>query len=178
MATVTKRIQPHRRLGLSATPTIQIAQKSSASFVKGAPVYIDSTGYLAASPTDTLSSSHKAVQSVAPEVLGFAQEDAESGNTSKVGVVPALPGMMFKGQAIDTTASSSAGALGTIAQTHVGGVYGIAKLSADTHYAIDLGMASNRSPALVLELLDPVSTVGGVVGFVIRTGWRQIDQSV
>ena len=178
MAKVTKRIEPHRRLGLSSTPTIQIKQKSSAVFIKGAPVYIDSTGYVVKSPTDAVSSSHVAVQAVAPEVLGFAQEDAESSNTSVVGITPALPGMMFKGQVIDTTADSSVGALATLAQSHLGGIFGLALLNGDTHYGVDIGFASNRSPALVLELIDAVSTVGGQVGFVIRTGWRQIDQSV
>ena len=177
MATVTKRIEPHKRLGLSSTPTIQIEQKASSTFVKGAPVYIDSTGYLTSSPVDTLSSSHSAIQAAAAEIIGFAQEAGanSASNTTKVGVIPALPGMTFKGQLISTTDSSSAGGLHAIEQTHLGGTYGLAKLSGDTHYGVDVDFASSRNAVVITELIDAVGDSGGQVAFIVRAGWRQLD---
>lgn len=170
MATVTKRIEPHRRLGLSSTPSIQAAQKASSSYVKGDPVYIDSSGYVAASPTASVSSSD-AIDTADADIFGFVQEDGanSASNTSKVGVTPALPGMTFKGQLIDTTAAS----LASLAQTDLGAKMGLAKLSGDTHYGVDKGTASSRDCVLVIELIDPVGTSGGQVGFVVRDTWNQ-----
>ena len=170
MATVTKRIEPHRRLGLSSTPILQIAQVASASYVKGAPVYIDSDGYLAASPTASVSSAD-AIDTAAADIFGFVAEDGanSASNTSKVAVIPALPGMIFKGQLISTTSA----ALATSAQTDVGAAMGLAKLSGDTHYGVDKSTASSRDCVLVVELIDPVGTSGGQVGFMVRDTWNQ-----
>jgi hypothetical protein len=52
---------------------------------------------------------------------------------------------------------------------------GLAKLSGDTHYGVDKGTASSRDCVTVLELIDPSGTCGGLVGFVVRAGWRQLD---
>ena len=169
MANVTKRIEHHRRLGLSSTPSIQAAQKASAAYKKGAPVYIDTNGYVAAAPIASVSS-HSAIDTAAGDIMGFAQEDgaASASNTSKVGVTPAVPGMMFKGQLIST----STGALATIAQTDLGAAMGLAKLSGDTHYGVDKGVASSRDCVVVMELIDAVGTVGGQVGFMVRDTWN------
>jgi len=177
MPTVVKRIEPHRRLGLSSTPTLRIAQKASSTFIKGAPVYIDSTGYITSTPVDTLTSSHSAVQAAAAEILGFAQEAGanSASDTSLVGVTPALPGMLFKGQMMSTTDSSNSGALKTTTQTMIGGNYGLAKLSGDTNYGIDADLASSRDAVTVVEAIDAIGTSGGLMGFVVRAGWRQLD---
>lgn len=171
MAVVTKRIEPHRRLGLSSTPSIQAAQKASSSYKKGAPVYIDGSGYVAASPVASVSS-HSAIDTAAADIVGFVQEDGanSASNTSKVGITPALPGMMFKGQLIDTTT----GALASLAQTDLGAAMGLAVLSGDTHYGVDKGTASSRDCVLVVELIDAVGTSGGQVGFVVRDTWNQL----
>ncbi len=169
MAVVTKRIEPHRRLGLSSTPSIQAAQVASAAYKKGDPVYISASGYVTASPVASVSS-HSAIDTAAGDITGFVQEDGanSASNTSKVGVTPALPGMMFKGQLIDTTT----GALATVAQTDLGANMGLAKLSGDTHYGVDKGTASNRDCVQVLELIDAVGTSGGQVGFIVRDTWN------
>jgi len=171
MATVTKRIEPHRRLGLSSTPSLQVAQKASAAYKKGAPVYIDGDGYLAASPIASVSSS-SAIDTAAADIIGFVQEDgaADASNTSKVGVTPALPGMTFKGQLINTATPG----LATIAQTDLGAAMGLAKLSGDTHYGVDKGTASSRDCVIVTELIEAVGTSGGQVGFMVRDTWNQM----
>jgi hypothetical protein len=173
MASVTKRIEPHRRLGLNATPSLQIAQVAGLTAVKGAPVYIDSNGYIAASGTDSVSSNSAVQAAASTSIVGFLQEDgaSDSSNTSKVGVTPALPGMMFKGQLLD----SSSGSLTASAQTDVGANMGLAVLDGDTHYGVDKGIASSRDCVTVLELIDASGTCGGLVGFVVRAGWRQLD---
>lgn len=174
MSTVTKRIEPHRRLGLSSTPSLQIAQAASLTAKKGAPVYIDSSGYIAASPTDSVSSNACVQAAATGAIIGFLQEDgaSDANNTTKVGVIPALPGMMFKGQLIN----SASGSLTASAQTDVGAAMGLAKLSGDTHYGVDKGIQSSRDCVQVFELIDPVGTSGGQVGFVVRAGWRQLDE--
>ena len=176
MATVTKRIMAHKRLGLAATPLMNAAQKASASYVAGAPVYIDSNGYLAACTVDTEgSSSASLVKAAASQsIVGFANQAGagSASDTTAVGFVPALPGVMFKGQLVDSTSSGSAG---TLAQTDLGADMGIAKLSADTHYGVDKGVASSRDCVTVVDLIDDVGDSGGQVGFIVRAGWRQLD---
>lgn len=169
MAVVTKRIEPHRRLGLSSTPTLRAAQAASSSYKKGDPVYIAADGFVTASPTASVSS-HAAIDTAAGDITGFVQEDGanSASDTSKVGIIPALPGMIFKGQLIDTTT----GALATIAQTDLGANMGLAKLSGDTHYGVDKGTASSRDCVQVVELIDAVGTSGGQVGFIVRDTWN------
>jgi len=177
MATVTKRIEPHRRLGLSSTPTLQIAQAASLAAVKGAPVQITS-GYINVCDTASVSSADQVKPAASGDyLLGFLQEDGagSASNTSKVGVTPALPGMIFKGQLID----NSTGALVTLVQaTHLGAKAGLAKLSGDTHYGVDMSPASSADCVTVVELIDAIGTSGGQVGFVVNASWRQIDVEV
>lgn len=173
MATVTKRIEPHRRLGLSSTPTIQAAQAASLSAVKGAPVQITS-GYINVCDTASVSSSSQVKPVGSGDyILGFLQEDGagSASNVSKVGVIPCIPGMLFKGQLMD---SSTAG-LVTIAQTHLGTKCGLGVLSADTHYAVDVSPAASADCLTIVELIDAIGTSGGQVGFMVNANWRQFD---
>jgi hypothetical protein len=170
MAKVTKAISPHRRLGLSSTPSLQIAQVAGLVAKKGAPVYIDGNGFIASSlATGT------EVMAVATGglVLGFLQEDgaSDSSNTSKVGVTPALPGMSFKGQLIEVTT----GSLHVIEQTDLGASGGLAKLSGDTHFGVNVVPGTSRDVVVINELIDPVGTIGGLVGFYVRAEFRQMD---
>jgi hypothetical protein len=160
-------------LGLNATPLLNIAQKASSTYKKGAPAYIDSSGHLAASPTDSVSSNSCIQAAGTGAILGFMAEDGSSAtDTDKRGIIPALPGMMFKGQLVD----SGSGSLTASAQTDVGAAMGLCLLSGDTHYGVDKGIASSRDCVQVLELIDDVGTCGGLVGFVVRAGWRQLDE--
>jgi hypothetical protein len=172
MAVVTKRIEVHRRLGLNATPTMQIAQYATSTYVKGAPVYI-SGGYLVASPLDSVGTC-SLIGTAAGDISGFVQEDgaASGSDASKVGMTPAIPEVTFKGQLIDSTGDSNAGALATIEQTDLGAHMGLGKCSGDTHLGVDKGIAGSRDCVIVTELIDPVGTVGGLVGFVIRDTWN------
>jgi hypothetical protein len=171
MATVTKRIEPHRRLGLSSTPSLQIAQKAGLTAKKGAPVYIDSSGYIASSLTSGTNAEIEPAGS--GYIVGFLEEDgaSDSTNTSKVGVVPALPGMMFKGQLIEVTT----GSLHAIAQTDLGANLGLGKISGDTHFGVVGDPTSSKEAVKCVELIDPVGTAGGLVGFIVRAAWRQLD---
>jgi hypothetical protein len=173
MPQVTKRIEPHRRLGLSSTPTIRHNQKASAAYIKGAPVYIDSNGFVAACTVDTVSANSCIKAAASQSILGFAQEAGASSasDTSKVGVTPALPGMMFKGQLVDSTSN----AIVASQMTDVGANMGLCLISGDTMYGVDKGVASSRDCVQVLELIDDSGTTGGQVGFVVRAGWRQLD---
>jgi hypothetical protein len=176
MATVTKRIGPHRRLGLSSTPTIQAAQAASLSAVKGAPVQITS-GYINVCDTASVSSSSQVKPHASGDlILGFLQEDGagSASNTSKVGVIPAFNGMMFKGQLMD----SSGAALVTLAQTHLGTSVGLGVLSGDTHYAVDASPAASADCLTIVELIDPIGTVGGQVGFIVKALWRELDVEI
>jgi hypothetical protein len=171
MAAVTKRIAPHRRLGLSSTPSLRIAQKDGLTSIKGAPVRIDSSGFVASCIT---TGTHSEIEGTATgHIIGFLQEDgaSDSSNNSKVGVTPALPGMMFKGQFVEITT----GSLKATVQTAVGSKAGLAKLSGDTHFGVVITPTASYDCVLILELIDPVGTVGGQVGFVVRAAWRQLD---
>lgn len=102
----------------------------------------------------------------------MAEDGSSTSDTNKRGIVPALPGMMFKGQLVD----SSSGSLTASAQTDVGAAMGLALLSGDTHYGVDKGIQSSRDCVQVLELIDDAGTCGGLVGFVVRAAWRQLDE--
>jgi hypothetical protein len=177
MAVVTKRIEVHRRFGLSSTPTIQIAQVASLSAVKGAPVYVDSNGFIAPSTTETVGTCEM-ISTVSRIIVGFLQEDGAGSaqNTSKVGVTPAVPGVTFKGQLIDSTGDSAAGALATIAQNDLFTLVGLGYCASDTHYGVDKGVAGSRDCLMIVELIDPVGTVGGLVGFQVRDTWNMFRE--
>jgi hypothetical protein len=147
---------------------MQIAQASGLTAVKGAPVYINSSGQIASTPsTGTAPATTENVAS-GGVILGFLQEDgaSDSSNTSKVGVNVALPGMMFKGQLVTSSA------LAVTAQTHVGASGGLARISGDTHWGVSTNPADYC--LFITELVDPIGTCGGLVGFVIRNSYLQM----
>jgi hypothetical protein len=148
---------------------MQIAQLASTAFIKGAPVYIDGNGFLAPSTTASIGA-HVGISTATAIISGFAQEAGagSASNTSKVGMIPLVPGMTFKGQLIDTVASG----LGTIEQTDLGAHMGLALLSGDTLYGVDKTTTGSTDCLIVTELIDPVGTVGGMVGFVVRDTWN------
>jgi len=173
MATVVKRIEPHRRLGLSSTPSMQIAQASGLAAVKGAPIYIDSSGNIASTLTSGGATGY-AVTTVASGALiaGFLQEDTASDTTKpKISFTPSLPGMMFKGQLVESTT----GSLHVLAQTDVGSSGGLIRFSGDTHFGVNTTPGSSQACVMITELLDDIGTTGGMVGFVVRASFRQLD---
>ena len=172
MATVTKRIEPHRRLGLSSTPMMNIEQATSFTGKKGEPVFIDGSGQIRASETTGTTTGYQIAQvSESGLIAGFLTEDGASGDSVKIGFVPALPGMMFKGQLVETTT----GSLHVLAQTDVGASMGLVKFSGDTHYGVNSTPGSGNECVKVVELIDTVGTTGGMVGFVVNAEWRQLD---
>ena len=172
MALVTIKLRPHRKLGMNATPTIREAQASAGTFVQGAPVNFQS-GYIAACATQAVAGNGAAVD-VSTGVLGIADEPAASSDVSKVNVTPALPGQMFRGQLIT---SETTAALVTLAQTHIGALAALTLVTSDTHYGVDIGAtAIGAEPCVkIVELIDPIGTSGGEVGFVFLQGVRHLD---
>ena len=172
MATVTKRIEPHRRLGLSSTPSMRIVQATGFTGKKGDPVFIDGSGQIRASETTGTSSGYQVAQvSESGMIVGFLLEDGASGLSDKIGFIPNLPGMMFKGQLVETTT----GSLHVLAQTDVGASMGLVKFSGDTHWGVNSTPGSGNECVKVVELIDDIGTTGGMVGFVVNAEWRQLD---
>ena len=171
MATVTKAISPHRRLGLSSTPSMRIEQTTGFTAKKGAPVYIDSSGQIASSVSTGGSTGYQIEGPSSGLIVGFLTEDGASGLSNKIGFVPALPGMMFKGQLCETTT----GSLHVLAQTDVGASAGLVRFSGDTHFGVNVTPHASKECVKIVELIDDVGTTGGMVGFVVHATWRQLD---
>lgn len=172
MATVVKRIEPHRRLGLSSTPMMNIEQATSYTGKKGDPVFIDSSGQVRASETTGTTTGYQiAAPSESGLIAGFLAEDGASGPSNKIAFIPALPGMMFKGQLCETTT----GSLHVLAQTDVGASAGLVKFSGDTHWGVNVTPGSGNECVKIVELIDAVGETGGMVGFVVNAEWRQLD---
>lgn len=175
MAQATTRIKASRKLGLAATPSLVGAQVSAGTASKGHPVYIDSSGYIAASVTASASSSTVVVaKASSAQIAGFLQEGMTASSTSNVGYTPAVPGVTFSAHITDEAGSPSSNA--TIAQTDLGATMAIGKVSGDSHYSlVKSDSTASVQSARVVELIDPVGTVNGRVGFVVREAWRQVD---
>ena len=171
-AIATKKIMPHRTLGLNTHPVIVAAQGSADTFVAGDPVEFDS-GYVGAADVTAIASVGDCVD-VSAGIIGFAAEPATASSTAKVGVHVATPQTMFKGQLIT---SETTPALVTIAQTHLGATAAITKLDTDSVYAVDVGATAVAAEPLVkiVELIDPVGTSGGEVGFIVLQTGRNLD---
>lgn len=181
MAQAKVRIMPFSHMGLSSTPSFVGKQKASSSYVAGAPVYIDGSGYIAAMTTTAsqgVSSALTTAKKSASTMLGFVAQDGlnSASKTSDVGVHVALEGMEFIGHLISATSASSNAKL---AQTDLGANLPIAKHDSDTHWGIckqtsSISSASSCATGTVTRLIDAVSTVNGRVAFVIEAAFRQL----
>ena len=172
MPIVTKRIRPHRRLGLSSTPTMQVKRIAGLTAAQGAPIMLAS-GEVIATQTDDLSHGYCVQAATDAQIMGFLSEDggSDSSDSSKIAFVPALANMTFKGQLVNTLSS----ALAVTHHTDVGMTAGLAHLTDGVNYGVDKGYSTSRDCLMVTELIDASGTCGGLVGFVVRAGWRQLD---
>lgn len=175
MPIVTERIRPHKRLGLSSTPTMSAPQVAGLTAQQGTPIHIAS-GYVTATPTDDLSSRFAVQAATDAAIMGFLCEDgaSDSSDTSDITFVPALENITFKGQLIN----SISGTLAVCQGSDVGLNAGLAHLTGDTHYGVDKGFSTSRDCVMITELIDASGTCGGLVGFVVRADWRQMNGSV
>jgi hypothetical protein len=173
MTAVKRPIIASKSLGLNPPPMLACAQKANSTYVRGAPVYLDTNGYLAATGVDTVGSDSCVKAAASAKIVGFVAEAgaASSSDTTAVAYHAAIEAQLFEGNLIDGTASSNAH---TLAQTDVGGAYGLCKPTGETHYGVDAGAASSRDCVTVVDLVDAIGTVNGRVQFIVRASWRQL----
>ena len=166
-------------MGLTSTPMINGPQKANSSYVIGAPVYIDASGYIAAASTTASLGAGSTLTGISAAIAGFVAENgaASSSKTSNVTVHAAVEGMEFIGHVISAASPSSNAKL---AQTDLGAVMYLGLVDAsDTHWGIVKHGASSFSAnakveVVVTRLIDAVSTVNGRVAFTIKDDWRQL----
>ena len=163
MATVNKKLRPHRRLGLHSTPTMALPQKSDQTFVQGAPVNLNASGEVIACATQSVTTGDAV--DVSEQLIGIAGEPASSGSTAKRTFTPFMQGMIFKGQLMT---SETTAALVTTTQAHVGDTACLTKVTGDTHYGVDIGATAVAAEACVkiVEIIE-LGVSGGDVGFVL-----------
>lgn len=178
MAQTPMKLRPCSKMGLTSTPMIVGPQKASASYVAGAPVYIDASGYIAAASASASLGAGSVVSGVTVAIAGFVAEAgaASASSTADVGVHVAAEGVEFIGHLISAASASSNAKL---AQTDLGAVMYLAKQNADTHWGVIKHGSSSFAAAshvdvVVTRLIDAVSTVNGRVAFTIKSDWRQL----
>jgi hypothetical protein len=160
-------------MGLNSTPTRSVAQVSAGTAALGDPIYIDASGYLAASATTSASSSAVVVNaSASAQIAGFLGEAMAASSTSDVTYTPALAGVIFQANLSDEAGSPSSNA--AIAQTDLGANMAIGKVSGDSVYSlIKSDSTASVQSAIVVGFIDAVGTAAGRVEFVVREAWRQ-----
>jgi len=141
-------------------------QKSSATFIEGAPVKL-SSGTLVACSTASAGSVTYVKKSSLSNIIGISGGKATSGATTNLLVHKLQEGMEFIGNLVHLSASSAvASAIGST-------VY-MGKASGDTHYGWSLDTPGASSSAYVIgivtRLIDPASTVNGRVQAIITRG--------
>lgn len=163
------RILPHRRLGLSSTPTAGNAEGDNQTFNKGDPIQIAS-GYVKAMSTVSVNSNTAIKKS--QKIAGFVARDGKNNtNNPRAPFVPALPDVVFKGYLVHNTKSSA-----KIAQAQVGTSYPLVKIQNDSYFGVAIDStksnASVDTHVKVVELLDAIDTVNGRVGFIVDDSHR------
>ena len=163
MALVNQELGAHRRLGMNATPTMVLPQKSDQTFVKGAPVNLNASGEVIACATQSVTTG--AAVDASEQAIGIAGEPAVNGTTAKRTFTPFTQGMMFKGQLMTSETSA---ALVTTLQEHVGDVACLTLTTSDVHYGVDIGATAVAAEPLVkiVEIIE-LGVSGGLVGFVL-----------
>lgn len=147
-------IRAGRRLGLNATPGMVGLEAATQTFVKGAVLIDNGSGYLAeggANPTG---------------ILGIADEDAHNdgaAGTSKIAFTPAIPNVLFE------ASLDQASALGTYVslQTDLWAEYGITEDASGIWY-VDVDKTGATGRFRIVEFIDAVgSTFTRVLGFFV-----------
>ena len=112
-------IRPGPSLGLSATPAMSGPQVSGGAVIRKNPVYQDSNGFIAATPTTSVSSNLVVQAAGSGMIAGFLQDPMVSSpaNTNRVGFTPVIPGKIFEAELFDSGETADAH---TLAQTDIG----------------------------------------------------------
>jgi hypothetical protein len=170
MAQAKIRIFPGKRQGHHSAPTITAPQASAATFAHGAPVKF-STGNLVAVSTVSAGSILYVKTSSTANILGFAAGKALASSTKSIVAHTIAEGVTFVGNLIQTAASASS-AVATAA--NIGSYAYLAKISGDTHWGFTLNTpgasSANYVRGILLDLIDPASTVNGRVTVQITNG--------
>ena len=132
-------------------------QKSSATFVQGAPVKLSAGTLKAVSVTIKASSLNN--------VVGISSGKATSGATTNLLVHKIQEGMEFVGNLVHITASSAK-------VSKIGSTVYMGKQSTDTHYGWSLSAPSstNTIKGIITRLIDAASTVNGRVQVQVTLG--------
>lgn len=139
-------------------------QKSSATFVQGAPVKL-SAGTLKAVSVTSKSSVEMIKASSLNNVVGISSGKATSGATTNLLVHKIQEGMEFVGNLVHITASSAK-------VSKIGSTVYMGKQSTDTHYGWSLSAPSstNTIKGIITRLIDAASTVNGRVQVQVTLG--------
>lgn len=161
-----------RKAGLSSLPAYTAAQKTSATFLAGAPVK-NSAGNLVAAGTANKGTSSLITyvsKSSTTNVFGISMGRARASHTDKLVVARMMEGMEFEGNLVAKSASSAK--ISKIGST----VYLAKRKSVDTHWGwtLDTPGASSASyiQGKITQLVDNASTVNGRVAVAITKGGR------
>lgn len=166
------RMMSGRRAGLSSHPAFTAPQKTSATFIQGAPVKLASGNLVACSTANKGASSLITYvnKSSAQSMIGFSQGKAIASSTNELVVSPIREGMEFAGNLVEKSAASA-----VAAASNIGDVYylGLRK-SVDTHYGWTADTPGSSSGSYVqgrlVDLIDLASTVNGRVLVQITVG--------
>jgi len=162
---------PGAKSGLSSTPLASYPQKTSATFIVGAPVKLASNVLVACSLNTSSGASSNTdfvKKSSVNLIVGIAQGKAVASVTTNIAVAELREGVTLIGNLVHSTASSAK--VSKVGSTVYLGKDG----SSDTHYGWSLsapGASSTAYVAGVIDLLvDPASTVNGRVQARITVG--------
>lgn len=141
-------------------------QKTSATFVEGAPVKM-SSGVLVAVSTSNKSSTTNVKKSSTDNIVGISGGKAVASSANNLLVHKWQEGMEFIGNLVHTSASSAK--VSKIGST----VYLGKDKSSDTHWGWSLTAPSSASSMVqgkITRLIDPASTVNGRVQAIVTKG--------
>jgi len=168
-------IRPGRCLGLSAHPMMATRQVTACAVVKGQPVYIDGNGFLDAWPSDSVTSDLNLQVAASAQGAGIAASPgaAVAGVTDELPFYPILEGLIFEGNLVDGTDLVGPNNH-TLAQTDLGELCCPTLIDGETQWAVNIDVTGSRDCARIVELIDPIGTVNGRVGFQFRQSFRQL----
>jgi hypothetical protein len=198
---IARPIQPFRVL-TNATGVAQvdrIAEKSGQTFLQGTPVQVDvagATGFMIACPVmtsvataiiagfSTEAASNLSSSGVA-QTLAIAQKPPNQPNASiiPIGSPPNDGTVGFTvadnvSEFIGTFGDSSDNTLAVLAQAQIGAIFGLFKDPGNSFWYVDNHVTSTAAGACVevLELIDPIGTLNGRVGFKVTKAAQQLQK--
>ncbi len=177
MAQAKIKMIPGRRAGLTSLPVHNAPQKTSATFIVGAPVKNSSGNLVACAIANKGSSSDTTFVKLSSTgaMIGISLGKAVASSTNNLAVAKIAEGLQFIGNLVHHTASSAK--VSKLGST----VYLGKDKSSDTHYGWSLTAPGASSGSYVqgkvVGTVDPYSTVNGRVIVEITKGgasWARV----